>query len=146
LSGYSKITAFKPNLFPSNASYYKTSKVMKTLTLIFGLPLLIAACQSNLWNNEVAVSADCPAYAEWKKAAQLREVPGTVVNEAETSKTSTWLYILTSDSTRYFACNLPTTVRKTGTKVVFNADEFAPPPNVRLAGVPVKLTKLRTAP
>ncbi|MGV3558518.1 hypothetical protein [Larkinella arboricola] len=92
------------------------------------------------------MSTDCPSYAEWKKAAELREVPGTVVNEAETSQTSTWLYILTSDNTRYFACNLPDQARKTGTKVVFNADEFAPPPNVRLAGVPVKLTKLRVTP
>ncbi|RCR66798.1 hypothetical protein [Larkinella punicea] len=117
---------------------------MKTLSLIVGL--LMVACQPNPWDHEVAVSADCPAYAEWKKAAELREVPGTVVNEAETSQTSTWIYIQTSDNTRYFACNLPTSVQKTGTKVVFNADEFAPPPNVRLAGVPVKLTKLRTAP
>jgi hypothetical protein len=117
---------------------------MKTLSVL--VALLIAACQTNPWDNEVAVSKDCPAYADWKKNAELREVPGTVVNEAETSKTSTWLYILTSDSTRYFACNLPDQVRKTGTKVVFNADEFAPPPNVRLAGVPVKLTKLRTMP
>ena len=117
---------------------------MKTLPLIFSL--LMVACQPNPWDHEIAVSSDCAAYAEWKKAADLREVPGTVVNEAETSSTSTWLYILTSDNTRYFACNLPTSVQKTGTKVVFNADEFAPPPNVRLAGVPVKLTKLRTAP
>lgn len=117
---------------------------MKTLTLLFSLPLLIAACQPKAWDSEVAVSSDCPSYAEWKKAADLREVPGTVVNEAETSQTSTWLYIQTSDNTRYFPCNLPYNVRKTGTKVVFNAEEFAPPPNVRLAGVPVKLTKLRT--
>ena len=118
---------------------------MKTLLLIIGLPLLIAACQTTPWENEVAVSNDCSAYAEWKKAAGLSEVPGTVVNEADTSKTSTWLYILTSDNVRYFACNLPEQARKTGTKVVFNADEFAPPPNVRLAGVPIKLTKLRVA-
>ncbi|GAB3323791.1 hypothetical protein GCM10027299_20360 [Larkinella ripae] len=118
---------------------------MKTLSLLLSLPLLIAACQTAPWDNEVAVSADCPSYAEWKKAAELREVPGTVINEAETSQTSTWLYILTRDSTRYFPCNLPETARKTGTKVVFNADEFAPPPNVRLAGVPIKLTKLRTS-
>ncbi|RRB04915.1 hypothetical protein [Larkinella rosea] len=115
---------------------------MKTLVLIF----LLAACQPNSWDNEVPVSADCPSYTEWKKAADLREVPGTVVNEAETSQTSTWIYIQTSDKVRYFACNLPEQVRKTGTKVVFNAEEFAPPPNVRLAGVPVKLTKLRVVP
>ncbi|GAB3926905.1 hypothetical protein [Larkinella terrae] len=115
---------------------------MKTLVLIF----LLTACQPNSWDNEVAVSPDCPDYVEWKKAAELREVPGVVINEAESSSTSTWVYIQTSDKTRYFACNLPQQVRKTGTKVVFNADEFAPPPNVRLAGVPVKLTKLRTAP
>lgn len=119
---------------------------MKILTLLVSLPLLMATCQTVSWDREVTVSADCPAYAEWKKAAELREVPGTVINEAETSQTSTWLYILTSDSTRYFACNLPEPVRKTGTKVVFNAEEFAPPPNVRLAGVPIKLTKLRTTP
>ncbi|WP_138991105.1 hypothetical protein [Larkinella sp. C7] len=117
---------------------------MKTLSLIVGL--LMVACQPSPWDHEVTVSSDCAAYAEWKKAADLREVPGIVVNEAETSQTSTWIYIRTSDSTRYFACNLPTSVQKTGTKVVFNADEFAPPPNVRLAGIPVKLTKLRTAP
>lgn len=108
--------------------------------------MLIAACQTAPWEHEVTLSSDCPSYAEWKKAAQLREVSGTVVNEAETSSTSTWIYILTSDSTRYFPCNLPDQAQKTGTRVVFNADEFAPPPNVRLAGVPVKLTKLRVMP
>ncbi|MGA0555987.1 hypothetical protein ACO2Q8_05005 [Larkinella sp. VNQ87] len=118
---------------------------MKTLILVFGLALGIVACQTAPWENEIAVGNDCSSYAEWKKAAELREVPGTVINEAETSQTSTWVYILTSDSTRYFACNLPDQAQKTGTRVVFNADEFAPPPNVRLAGVPVKLTKLRIA-
>ncbi|GAB3249443.1 hypothetical protein GCM10027347_06540 [Larkinella harenae] len=116
---------------------------MKTLFLVLSLPLLMATCQKAPWENEVSVSADCTSYTGWKKAGDLHEVSGIVINEAERSQTSSWVYIQANETTRYFACNLPDQVRKTGTRVIFDADEFAPPPNVRLAGVPVKLTKLR---
>ncbi|WP_128548785.1 hypothetical protein [Larkinella soli] len=120
---------------------------MKTPGIIIGLFLMAASCdRKEPWANEIGLSDACPEYDTWRKDTDLQEVAGRVVNEADTSKTSTWLYILGGDNTRYFACNLPETVRKTGTYVVFNAEKFAPPANVRLAGVPIKLTRLRVAP
>ena len=114
---------------------------MKAILTSLALSLLLTACEANT-TESVPLSDACPDYNGWQKAADLRAVPGTVVNEADTSAYSTWVYILTADRKRYFACNLPASVRKTGTRVVFNATEFAPPPNVRLAGIPVKLTRL----
>ncbi|WP_266363013.1 hypothetical protein [Tellurirhabdus rosea] len=114
---------------------------MKLTLSTLALSLLLTACE-DANTDGVALSDACPDYDEWQKAADLRAVPGTVVNEADTSKTSTWVYIQTSDKKRYFACNLPTSLQKTGTSVIFNATEFAPPPNIRLAGIPIKLTHL----
>ncbi|MFD1145038.1 hypothetical protein ACFQ4C_28170 [Larkinella insperata] len=116
---------------------------MKTLLLVLSLPLLMATCQKTPSEQEVPVSADCRSYTGWKKATDLHEVSGIVVNEADQSQTSSWVYIRADETTRYFACNLPEQARKTGTRVVFDADEFMPPPTVRLAGIPVKLQKLR---
>ncbi|WP_234737000.1 hypothetical protein [Tellurirhabdus bombi] len=117
---------------------------MKTILVnLLALTLLSASCEKNPTGDQVTLSSECPSYNEWQKAADLTQVPGTVINESDTSKSSTWMYIQAGDNKRYFACNLPASVQKTGTRVIFDAVEFMPPPNVRLAGIPIKLTRLQ---
>jgi hypothetical protein len=65
----------------------------------------------------------------------LNHVEGQILKVAD-------FYVIEAGSQRYVACNLPGHLEESGTRVVFDAQEFEIPADVRLAGTPVVITKI----
>ena len=110
--------------------------------LLFSL-LFSASCHEEPWVSEIPLTDECQLYDGWSRAAWLRAVPGTIARVPDSLQTSAQLCIQINDTLRYIACNLPAQAQKIGKMVIFNADELVRPANTQLAGVPIRLTRLR---
>lgn len=55
---------------------------------------------------------------------------------------SSWVIDVNSTGGRYFACNFPEHLQIENTLIVFDADVYQIPPNLRLVGTPIIITHI----
>ncbi len=66
---------------------------------------------------------------------QLTHAEGQVEKVAD-------FYVIETEEQRYSACNLPEELMAAGTRVRFDANVYQIPPNFRLVGTPIKITRI----
>jgi hypothetical protein len=104
---------------------------MKKIVFIWFL-LAFAGCKDD---NSEQIPAD-PQHCVSKEVVNtLSRVEGSIERFEN-------IYLIQTSQQRYYACNLPEDYKSVGKKIIFDAREYRIPPNVKVLGIPIIITKV----